>query len=249
MHVLEKAMLISESMQASPLQDVIRTPSTSSASSTMSFASAEDHFDDNISIKSGTSLTKSLTPKEKKSPHERQLAKLNEQKRLLNEKLEKAKAKEMKDKVELTAREEGRVRKAEEKHAKELARHEGKYQREIARLEAKKQREEAREADRKKKAEEKDEKLRLIREKEGIMQQLDLVSKERDLLKEQVGALQKENTSLVAKLGKLEEGRELLKEVKAEIGEGNRPRSGSFPRMRNGTPEKGKEAMVLMNAN
>lgn len=219
-----------------------RSPSITSESSVGSFASAEDHFDDGLSPKSTTSQTRSSNSKGM-SPHDKELAKLNGRKRQLNEKLVKARGKEAKDKEDLTSKEEERVRKTEEKHAKEIAKQEERYNKEIAKLEAKRQKEAAKMEERRKKELDKDEKVRLTREKDEIKQELEVVSKERDILRDQVGALQRENTSLFTRLGKMEEGKNVLKEVKSEI-EGNRSRSSSL-RIGKGTPEKGKEAMIL----
>lgn len=221
---------------------------TSSTSSIISFASAEDHFDgeDKTQLsKSVTSNSKSSNSKDTAalSPHDKELAKLHDRKRQLNEKLAKAREKQAKDKEELTSKEEAAIKKAEEKHQKEVQKQEEKYKKEIAKLETKRQKEAAKLAEQKKKVEDKDEKSRLTREKDELKQELDVVSKERDILQDQVGALQRENTSLVVRLGKFEEGKELLKEVKSEL-EGNRSRSSSV-RRGNATPEKGKEATIL----
>lgn len=222
-----------------------RTPSISSASSVRSFASAEDHFDDEtLSINSTHSHTRSSNSKDTISPHRKELAKLNERKRKLDESLAKAREKEMKGKKELTAKEEERVRKAEEKHAREIAKQEEKYKKEVARLAAKRQKDAAKTEERKKKAEDKDEKTRLMREKEASRQELDLVSKERDILRLQVGELQRENASLVVRLGKTEDGKEVLREVKKEA-EGNRSRSGSLRKSKNAVVEQVKGATIL----
>ena len=230
------------------VKDGLSTPSISSASSVASFASAEDYFDDPTATKPTISSTRSSNFKENMSPHEKELLKLNERKRQLSEKLRKVKEKETKDKEELTSKEEERVRKAEEKHAKEIAKQEERYKKEIAKLEAKRQKEAAKETDRKKKADEKDEKVRFSREKEELKQQLEVTIKERDILKEQVGALQKENTSLVVRLGKMDDGRDVLKEIKAEMSDGSRSRSGSLRRSKTGIPAMGKEATVLVGS-
>ena len=217
-----------------------RSASLSTISSVRSFASAEDHFegaDDTVSTKSSQAPSKD---KNTMTPHEKELAKLEERKRVLNEKLAKARDKETKDKAELTSKEQDRLKKAEERHAQEVARQEEKYKKEIAKLEAKRQKEAAKVEERKRRAEDKDEKTRLVREKEEMRQQLEVAKKERDILKEQVGALQKENTLLVAKMGRIEEGvsgREVLKEITAKV-EG-RSRSSSLRK------ENGKEATVL----
>ncbi|KAL2043071.1 hypothetical protein N7G274_004131 [Stereocaulon virgatum] len=222
------------------------TPSISSSSSIASFASAEDHFDDASSLKSTISATANESSSNSKlSPHEKELAKLNDRKRALSEKLAKVREKETKDKELLNSKEGERIKKAEEKHAKEVAKQEEKFKKEVARLEAKRVKEAAKMEERRKRAEDKDEKARLVREKEEMRQELEVVSKERDILREQVGALQRENTALVVKLGKIDDGKDLLLQIKAEVEGGGRSRSASLRNGRGGTPEKGREATVL----
>ncbi len=224
----------------------ILSRSVSSVSSVASFASAEDHFDDTLSAKSTTSQTTTSNSKDMTamSAHEKELAKLNERKKKLDEGLAKVREKELKDKEELTSREEERIKKAEEKHAKEVAKQEERYKKEIAKLEAKRQKEAAKAEERKRKEEDKDEKKRIARERDEVKLDLEVVSKERDILREQVGALQRENTALVLRLGKMDEGKDVLKEVKKEMEEGGRSRSGSLRREK-GLGVKGKEATVL----
>lgn len=206
--------------------------SVSSVSSALSFASAEDHFDDTLSAQSTTSRTKSSNSKDAAamSPHEKELAKLNERKKKLDESLTKTREKELKDKEDLTLKEEERIKRAEEKHAKEVAKQEERYKKEIAKLEAKRQKDATKAEERKRKEEDKDEKKRLTREKEAMRHELEVMSKERDILREQVGALQRENTGLVQRLGKIEQGKDVLTEMKNEMEEGGRSRSGSLRR-------------------
>lgn len=45
---------------------------------------------------------------------------------------------------------------------------------------------------------------------------MDILEQENKLLKEQIGGLQRENTALVARLGKTEVGRDILKLVREE---------------------------------
>lgn len=208
--------------------------SIKSSSSVASFASAEDHFEDCSSVQSTSdSVSASMTHAKdasKMTEQEKELAKLEDRRRTLDEKLAKVRDKEAKDKEEMTSREGERLRKAEEKHAREVQKQEQKYQKEVARLEAKRAREAAKEVERRRKMEDKDEKARLSREKEQYRQQLEVVSRERDLLKEQVGALQKENTALVAKIGKMGGGSDMLRDVRSELS--GRNRSGSLRKMR-----------------
>ena len=196
-----------------------------------SFASAEEGYDDDTSAKSISSHSmKHTTESIDQSPHDKELAKLQDRKRTLDEKFAKSREKELKDKEDLTSKEQDRLRKAEEKHRREIEKQEAKYKREIAKLEAKRAKETAKEEERKKRELDKDEKARLAREKEELRQELEVTRKERDILRDQVGALQRENTSLVARLGKLSDGRSVLKEVQAEIAGGSRSRSSSIRR-------------------
>ena len=218
--------------------DVVDENASSSGSSSptasfVSFSGEEDNADEAASTESPSSSKKAV-PKDKQSPEDRELARLNDRKRQLNEKLAKTKEKETKDREELTSREEQRIKKAEEKHAREVAKQEERYAKQMAKFEAKKR-----------KTEDKDDKTRLTRENQELRQQLDAVKKERDMLKEQVGLLQKENTSLVVRLGKFDEGKDLLKEVKAEVLDENRSRSSSLRRLRPGTPDKAREVTVV----
>ena len=207
------------------------TSSIDSASSIMSFASAPEgpdgNIDDTLSIQSTASKT---NPKDGVclSWHEKELAKLNERKKKLDENLIRTREKEVKDKEELTSKEAERMKRAEEKHAREVQKQEEKYKREVAKLEAKRVKEAAKVEDRRKKMEDKDEKARLTREKEEVKQELEVVKRERDILREQVGALQKENTTLVASMGRLGGSKDALSEVKDEAADRTRRRSASL---------------------
>ena len=224
-------------------KDTDETRSVSSASSVISFVSAEDRMERTFSQQAVPSLKNSSTTQDglNMSSQEKELAKLDERKRVLDEKLAKSREKEQKDKEDLTSRDEERLRKAEEKHTREVQKQEEKYKKEVAKLEAKKTKYAAKEEERRKRAEDKDEKSRLVREKEEWRQQFEVVCKERELLREQVGALQKENTALVAKMGKMKEGHDLLKDVRAELYNGSRSRSGSIKMMRSGSSATSSE--------
>lgn len=222
--------------------------SSSAGSSIISFASAEERFEDALSHESIPSMH--IPPKTmdmtEMTPHEKELKKLSDRKKALDERLERQRNKELKDKAEITSREEDRLRKAEEKHARDVQKEEQKYKKEVAKLEARRVKDASREEERRRKAEEKDERARLIREKEELKQQLDVVCQERDILKEQVGALQRENTVLVAKIGKLGDGQHLLKDIKTELtlsGE-SRSRSGSLRKHRMTGSSSGSDATV-----
>lgn len=190
-------------------------------------------YPDTTSLKSTRSETANSLAKEPPpvaNIQERELAKLNERKKKLDDQLAKTREKELKDKQELTSKEQERILKAEEKHAREIAKQEEKYHKEVAKLEAKRAKETAKLEERRRKSEEKDEKTRLLRERDEVRLELDVVRKERDILGAQVRDLQRENTALVARIGKLGgEGKDLVRLVKMEdeAGGGGRSRSGS----------------------
>ncbi|KAL8670563.1 MAG: hypothetical protein Q9168_004911, partial [Polycauliona sp. 1 TL-2023] len=169
-----------------------------STSDSLSFASAEEGFDDASSTspkstKSATQTTPTATRED------RELAKLQQRKKALDESLARTREKETKDKEELTSKEEERIRKAEEKHARETTKHEQRYQKELAKIEAKRLKDEQKEVEKKKKLDDKDEKAKLTRERDAARLEADNLKKEQEMLKEQVGALQRENTALVTK--------------------------------------------------
>ncbi len=193
----------------------------SETSSIASFVSADDYLDDSKSTSSQTpsQITKTSTTTNNLSPHEKELAKLNERKKKLDDQLAKTREKGAKDKQALTTKESAALKKAEEKYAKEVLKYEERYKKEIDRLSAKKEKETKKAEERKRKAEERDDKLRLTKEKEELKAQVELLTKEREILREQVGGLQKENTALVARLGKAGAAREeILKEIREEAG-------------------------------
>ncbi|KAI4227674.1 MAG: hypothetical protein L6R36_002226 [Xanthoria steineri] len=227
--------------------------SVTSTSDSLSFASAEEGFDDASStspksIKSTTKTTPTATRED------RELVKLQQRKKALDEQLARTREKETKDKDELTSKEEERIRKAEEKHARETTKHEQRYQKEVAKLEAKRAKDELKELEKKKKMEDRDERMKLTRERDTAKAEVDTLKKEIEMLKEQVGALQRENTALVTKVGKLEVGKKVLGEVKLEIESigsgsgGRRSRSGSLRRKKGESSSSlgnGVEATVL----
>lgn len=224
------------------LRAEIEEADDTSTISSMSFASAEEGIEDDASVNSSSSIRHQDSPDQ--SRHEKELARLQDRKKTLDEKLAKSREKELKDKEELTSKEQDRLRKAEEKHKREIEKQEQKHKKEIAKLEAKRLKETAKEEARRRREQDKDEKTRLTREKDELKQELEVTRQEREIFRDQVGALQRENTSLVARLGKLIDGKSVLKEVQAEVASGTRSRSSSIRRSKE-TTGNGVEATVL----
>ncbi|KAL8863615.1 MAG: hypothetical protein Q9178_000297 [Gyalolechia marmorata] len=229
---------------ASGVENDSRRVSMASTSDSVSFASAEEAFDD-ASSTSPKSIKSTIQTSPTATREDRELAKLQQRKKALDEQLARIREKETKDKEELTSREEERIRKAEEKHARETTKQEQRYQKELARLEAKRVKEEQKELEKKKKIEDKDGKLKLIKERDSARAEVESLKREKEMLREQVGALQRENTALVTKVGKSEVGKQVLGEVKKEIESEGRSRSNSLRRKKGESGSSIVEATVL----
>jgi flagellar biosynthesis GTPase FlhF len=198
--------------------------SISSASSSASFASALENADEEpYNDASSTKTTESQVLSRETALKDKELQKLEDRKRKLDEKLSKAREKEMSKKSEDSAKEEEALRKAQEKHEQEVKKQEEKYRREVEKLEQKRKKEEKKVEERKRKATEKDEKTRLLRELEELKAEVGVLKKERQIMNEQVGALQAENTALAAKVGRMG-----LLEIKDEVGKTGRARANSL---------------------
>lgn len=229
--------------------------SISTVSSSGSFASAvEKHSTSHIAAvdngdSSSLKTTDSALAAKTAAAQDKELQKLEEKKRKLDEKLNKAREKESSKKSEDSAKEEEAIRRAEERHQAEVRKAEEKHKREVEKLEMKKKKEEQKVADRKRKAEEKDEKTRMTRQIEELTAEVQLLRKEKDLLRGQVGDLQAENTALAARVGRLGmQGEEVLKDVRAEVGRGGRLRASSLKGLGRSTSSVGRPASSASSA-
>jgi len=190
--------------QDSPRRDSIST--ISSESSWHSFASARESIEEEEHTDTSPTQTPESEAEFRAALHrDKQLQKLEEKKRKLDEKLNKAREKEASKKNEDSAHEA--IRKAEEKHRKEVDKLEKKKQKEIRKAET-----------RRRKAIEKDERAKLLRELESVKAEVAMLRKEKEILNAQVGVLQAENTNLAARIGKMgTQGEEVLKEAGQEV--------------------------------
>lgn len=212
------------------------TSTLSSVSSVGSFASALERAetgekDPGDPDTSSLQTTQSdLDPDTKASAiKDKELAKLAEKKRKLDEKLEKARTREKSRKSDDSVKEEEAIRKAEEKHEREVKKQEEKYKKEVEKLERKKAKEERKVEERRKKGVERDEKTRVARELEEMRGEVGVLKREREILRGQVGDLQRENTALAVRVGRLGAvGEEVLRDVRQETGKGARSRASSL---------------------
>lgn len=206
-----------------PMQCIPSSSSSSTSSSVESFASAEQFntaseglpIDDTIPTPSSTSL-KSLQLTADDSPHAREMKKIEDRKRQLTEQLEQAREKQTQSLQNENQRTQKDMEKAAEKHEKERKKQEDKFQKEILKLEERREKETKKLLARQQKEADKNQLLKAQRERDEYKQKASLFEEENKLLKEQLGELQRENTALVARMGKTENGRELLRLVREE---------------------------------
>ncbi|KAB8296813.1 hypothetical protein EYC80_002230 [Monilinia laxa] len=161
---------------------------------------------------------------------DKELQKLEDKKRKLQEKLDKAKQKEADRKSEDGEKEKEAIRKAEEKHGREVKKREDKYRKEMEKkLERKRMREEQKQEERRKKREEKEKGEELQAVNANLKAEIEVLRREKEVLRAQVGSVQRENTLLVGRLGRLGvPGEDMLKEVREELaGKGAGRKRGS----------------------
>jgi chromosome segregation ATPase len=226
-----------------PMQRTISSSSSiSSASSSDSFASAEDFGTTREGLPANDSVATSQDAIDD-SPHGREMQKIEDKKRQLKEKLDQAQEKQNQDLANESNKTQKEMEKAAEKHTKERKKQEDKFEREIRKLEERREKETKKLLARQQKEADKNGLLKALRERDEYKQRLDIVEEENKLLKEQIGGLQRENTALVARLGKTEFGRDVLKAVQEEDGTG-RARASSRASRSSGKSGKLSESSI-----
>jgi hypothetical protein len=206
-----------------PLQRTISSSSSASSTSVGSFASAEQFtiapeglpIDNSIPTPSTMSQTDlSVAPDD--SPHGRKLQEIEDRKKQLQEKLNLAQEKQAKDVLTENDKTTKEIEKAAEKHERERKKQEDKFEKEIRKLEERREKETKKLLLRQQKEADKNQLLKAQRERDEHKQRADISEQENKLLKEQIGELQKENTALVARLGKTDVGKDILRVVREE---------------------------------
>jgi hypothetical protein len=193
-------------------------PDSTASSQQLDESEDESTLSDTSSIRSFTSaLERSLTAeKDQESlqgsqsddksqgnvPQAKELKKLQERRRKLDEKAAKMAERIENRRAGDKERDAAALVKAREKHEREIAKHEAKYKRELRKIEEKREAEERKAEERRRKALEREEKSNLALELEKARAERDIALKQMEMLKAQVGELQAQNTMLVARLGK-----------------------------------------------
>lgn len=182
--------------------------SRSDTSSVNSFTSALEKYltadpSPEIQAENGESIASDDSKFPSNAAHEKELKRLHERRRKLDEKVASMNERMMQKREGDREKDAAQIAKAREKHEKEIAKQEAKYQRELQKLEEKRAQEVRKAVERKRKAEEREKKNNLTVELEKTKTERDIALKQIEILEHQVGELQAQNTMLVAKMGKM----------------------------------------------
>ncbi|KAF2183166.1 hypothetical protein K469DRAFT_635672 [Zopfia rhizophila CBS 207.26] len=217
-----------------PLQRTYSHSSSTTSSSIESFASAEQFntareglpVDESIPTPSTMSEKSIQLPSESGGQIQRsytsietsrELQKIEQKKQQLKDKLAEARERQGKHSKEASVKSAKELERTTEKHNRERKKQEDKFAKEVQKLEARRERETKKLLARQQKEADKNNLLKLQRERDEWKEKAELTDKENRLLKEQIGDLQRENTALVARLGKTEAGKDVLKKVREEM--------------------------------
>ncbi|KAF2400383.1 hypothetical protein EJ06DRAFT_428120 [Trichodelitschia bisporula] len=148
---------------------------------------------------------------------DKELAKLEAKRQALDKSMEKTRQRHETRAAEASKKSERDAERAKARLEKETRKREEKHAKELRRLEEKREREERRAEEKRRKAVEKDEVLRVERERDEVKRELGGLKDEVELLRELVKTLQRENTWLAKKVGDLG-GTESLREWREKKG-------------------------------
>lgn len=177
----------------------------------VSLSTAEKTADpDTDSLASGVSSSQP-------SRHQKELTKIERQKTQLEEKLAKQRERATSTAKTASIKNAEQAEKVREKHEREVRKQEEKYQKEMRKLEEKREKEARRLEERSKREADKDALARAHRERAEWKSRAEVLEREGKVLREQLGELQRENTALVTRVGRLENGSGILRDVRDEV--------------------------------
>lgn len=192
------------SSEVPPIKDTYAAvDSSSDTSSIRSFASALERSVAQEKSPESIAESQSETSRSNQTTQDKELKKLQERRRKLDEKVAKLEQRRNEKLVGEKEKDAATMSKLRERHEREVAKKEEKYKRELRKLEEKREAEQRKAEERRRKAAEKEDKANLTAELEKMKVERDLARKEIQLLETAVGELQAQNTLLVRKLGKL----------------------------------------------
>jgi TolA-binding protein len=225
-----------------PLQRSSSRSSSTSTSSLESFASAEQFntASEGLAVNGSTaSLSEvSAPPTQTDSPASRELQKIEQKRQRLRDKLDQSRQTQSQGEQDASLKSLKELERAAEKHNKERKKQEDKFAKEVEKLEARRERETKKLLAKQQKEADKSSLQKVTGERNDWKQRAELAEQENKLLHDQISILQRENTMLVARLGKSDVGKEILKKVREE--DGARRRSGSV-RSRGSGGSQGKK--------
>lgn len=158
--------------------------------------------------------TDSPNPNKSQTKFDKEMAKIEARRRRLNDKLNKAKEKQDAELEKGREKEQREAEKAQTKVEKELQKQEEKNKKEIEKLQQKQEKEARKLREKQLKESEKSNLNKTQRERDEAKSRAEVAEKEAQLLREQVADLQRENTLLVQRLGKMDNGPEILRKLK-----------------------------------
>ncbi|KAF2001746.1 hypothetical protein P154DRAFT_595802 [Amniculicola lignicola CBS 123094] len=158
----------------------------------------------------------------------KELQRIEQKRQQLREQLDQAREKQGKETQDASQRSTRDLEKAAEKQNRERKRQEEKYQKEMNKLTHRRERETKKLLIRQQKEADKNLLVKTQKEREAYRVRAEEAERLNKEMKVLVGELQRENTGLVARVGKMEGGREVLRMVKEELeGGGGRMRASS----------------------
>ncbi|KAF4552167.1 Hypothetical protein D9617_11g010160 [Elsinoe fawcettii] len=200
----------------------------SDSSSDSSYESADDYFQEPILSAESLPLSETL-PSDASSPslsrvgtgfahHDKEIQKLEIQKRKLEAKLSKKRETEASKLASQKGKNDSEATKARERHEREIKKIAERQDKEMAKLEQRKNKEVEKARRKREKQSERDMVGRVTRERDDYRRRVEAVQKENELLREQIGEVQRENTVLVSRLTKLRGGDEVMSAIRGELG-------------------------------
>ncbi|KAB8343025.1 hypothetical protein FH972_022619 [Carpinus fangiana] len=148
--------------------------------------------------------------------HERELLKLSQKRRDLDERIAKSRAADEARAQSISSKEATLQQKAAERHERDVRKQEQRYREQLERIEKNRAKEARKIEERRKKADEKDETRKARTQRDEWKEKYKVLESENDILRSQVESLQKENTSMAAGLGGFgTQGDEVIRKARA----------------------------------
>ncbi|PNS20074.1 hypothetical protein CAC42_5524 [Sphaceloma murrayae] len=244
--ILATAQKVVEAYAPAAVADFLHGPepngaprsSYSASSSTTSYESADDYFQDTLVSAESLPLSDTLPSDGGSSPtmsrvatgfssHDKEIQKLDAQRRKLESRLAKKRESEETRLASSRGKSEAETAKARDRAEREIRKLAERREKEVKKLEERKDREVDKARRKREKQRERDMVSRVTRERDDFRRRVEIVQRENELLRVQIGDVQRENTVLVQKLRDVKGGDEVMSAVRDELRKKTkRPESG-----------------------